>query len=431
MNATDGYAKPSDDVYCNKCEKSFKKHCTHCHCDNHVKGDCFYWRFSSQNRMNDKSAGRGRGRGRGWSPTTSTKGQGRGNGSPAAGKSAPSKARKDLECFKCGELGHFSNKCTNKEFVKDALKSHHVMLAAAASSSSAADTSSQTPRAAPSTSAQQPAGRGRGNVAFGSGEGQAAVPRFGISMVASGKEPARSWIPDPRPHNGPSWYHPMIPAPSGSLIRQQLEEIQDTLETVGAPAPNVSSSSMQGFPTMNLLSRAAREKACSVKFDKRFQDVKGWWTEEMAMEKHRKENACGISPEAMAMILNPASTIGPAVKHVSFRSEEGNDFIWAIADSGANMHLFAVKHHLRNLKRSDIEIQGYNAETITAECEGQFNLYLKGEKGDAWSERNGNVRTWNVGEPLQHQSCIDLRAHGYSSRSSENGNAWDVHQWNR
>jgi len=99
---------------------------------------------------------------------------------------------------------------------------------------------------------------------------------------------------------------------------------------------------------------------------------------EVSNETDTSSFPLGIKPRVLAYILNPNLVVMPT--SMASSSTNKGQSIWAIADTGANMHLFNVKHHMHNLTASAVEITGYRSETIAGESDGEFNAYLQGRK---------------------------------------------------
>ena len=128
-------------VYCDECGDTFTKHCTHCHAHNHFKKTCDKWRFDNRGDVS-RGKGRGRGafknqRGRGRGHHANHSGRGRGSFGPGRGRGGdhrsrgfPSRGgrgdhrgrgRRPIECFGCGQQGHYRNECPHQDAIAQAV----------------------------------------------------------------------------------------------------------------------------------------------------------------------------------------------------------------------------------------------------------------------------------------------------------------------
>jgi len=116
------HAAETGEVICEECDDKFTVHCTYCHRNNHFKRTCNHWRFANRGEHNQSPArgrgngnyrGRGRGgyrgRGRG-SPRGGNRGNYRGGGR-GGGNGAGGGDRSNVQCYRCKQFGHYSNKC--------------------------------------------------------------------------------------------------------------------------------------------------------------------------------------------------------------------------------------------------------------------------------------------------------------------------------
>ena len=187
-----GHAAETGEVICEECDDKFTVHCTYCHCNNHFKRTCNHWRFANRGEHNQSPArgrgngnyrGRGRGgyrgRGRG-SPRSSNRGNYRGGG--RGGNGAGGGDKSNVQCYRCKQFGHYSNKCPFAGNIDQA-----VGLAAQASAVQPPDippAPQAQPAEQPAAAAGAPAAR-KSAVRFGAGAAAVAhgVPRIAMPAI--------------------------------------------------------------------------------------------------------------------------------------------------------------------------------------------------------------------------------------------------------